>query len=123
MPNLTKESEVPDQTTDVTFLFLQPMWLQKLSKYLTTEKILVQYNQEQKKKLALIILHFCLVQGKLYYQGQNQVLKHYLEDSKIPTMLRKCMKESVVGISHPKSQFTRSWMQSINGQQCTRMFI
>jgi hypothetical protein len=37
-------------------------------------------------------------------------------------MLRKCMKESVVGISHPKSRFTRSWMQSISGQQCTRMF-
>jgi len=110
MPNLTKESEVPDQTTDVTFLFLQLVWLQKLSKYFITEKFLVQYNQEQKKTLALTTLHFSLVQGKLYYQGQNQVLRHCLEDSKIPTMLRKCMKESVVGIFHPKSQFTRSWM-------------
>jgi hypothetical protein len=32
------------------------------------------------------------------------------------------MMELVVGIFHPKSEFIRSGMQSIGGQQCIRVF-
>jgi hypothetical protein len=47
------------------------MWPQEFSKYLIIEKIPIQYNQEQKKKLALRALRFSLVHGKLYYQGED----------------------------------------------------
>jgi hypothetical protein len=70
MPNLTKENEVSDQTMDYTFFLLQLMWPQIFSKYLIIEKIPIQYNQKQKKKQALKVLHFYLVHGKLYCQGQ-----------------------------------------------------
>jgi hypothetical protein len=36
---------------------------------------MVHYSQEQKKKLALKDLNFSLVQGKLYHQIQDQVLR------------------------------------------------
>jgi hypothetical protein len=61
MPNFIKESGVPYQTMDLSLFLLQPMWLQEISKYLITKKILVQYSQEQKKKLTLRALHFSLI--------------------------------------------------------------
>jgi hypothetical protein len=60
---------------DLSLFLLQPMWLQEISKYFTTRKNLIQYNQEQKKKLALRAWRFSLIQGKLYHQGQDQILR------------------------------------------------
>jgi hypothetical protein len=48
----------------------------KKFEYLITNFFSIHYSQEQKKKLALKALktlHFLLVQGKLYRQGQDQV--------------------------------------------------
>ncbi len=62
----------------------------------TQGNFLVQYNQEQKKKLALRTLHFYLVHSKLYCQDQDQVLRHYFHESEIPIVLQK-MHEGVNG--------------------------
>jgi hypothetical protein len=44
------------------------MWLQEISKYFTNGKFLVQYNHEQKKKLALRALHF-------FWFNENYIVK------------------------------------------------
>jgi len=49
-----------------------------------------------KKKLVLKALHFSLLQGKLYRQGQDQVLKCCLQDLEIPIMLQE-MHERIDG--------------------------
>jgi hypothetical protein len=72
--------------------------------YLIIGSFLVHYNQEQKKKLALKPSCFSLVHEKLYCQGENQVLRRYFEDLKIPTMLQE-MHEGVGG-GHFSSEIT-----------------
>ncbi len=81
---------------DALLFLLQLVWLQEISKYLIIGKNSVQYVHEQKKKLILRALRFYLIQGKLYHQGQDQVLKHCLQDSKIPIVLQE-MHEGVNG--------------------------
>ncbi len=56
--DFTKESGVPDQTTNVSLFLLQPMWLRNIFEYFIIGKFPIQYGQEQKKKLALRSLQF-----------------------------------------------------------------
>jgi hypothetical protein len=51
MLDFTKQSGILDQRTNVILFLLQLMWLHDISKYLTTKKVSIHYNQEQKKNL------------------------------------------------------------------------
>jgi hypothetical protein len=49
MFDITKQSVVSNQTTDVNIFFLQPIWLHEIFKYLIIGIFLIHYSQEQKK--------------------------------------------------------------------------
>jgi hypothetical protein len=61
MPNIIEQNGILDKTTNVILFLLQLVWLEEIFEYFTIEKFPIHYSEEQKKKLALITLHFFLV--------------------------------------------------------------
>jgi hypothetical protein len=72
-------------------------WLQEVYTYISIKKFLEGYSMEQWKKLVLKALPFTIIDGKLYKQRQDQILRQCLHDDKILGIIRK-MHESVGGI-------------------------
>ncbi len=64
--------------------------------YIYTKKCLEGYSIEQWKKLVLMALPFTIIKGKLYKQGQDQILHQCLCDDEIFVILQE-MHERVGG--------------------------
>ncbi len=75
MHELIEDNGVPNQTTNISFFLLQLVWLQEFLITPLPKKIWFSMFKTKRKKLALRALHFYLIHGKVYCQGQDQIFK------------------------------------------------
>jgi hypothetical protein len=74
-PDAIKNLKVHDRTIDTSLFVLQLELLQVLHIFISTINCPKGYFTEQQKKLVLkALLPFSIIDGKLYKQGQDQIL-------------------------------------------------
>ena len=66
---------IPDPTIDAQLLSIQPYWIHPIIEYLQTGIFPPSMTKEARKRLAYRAIPFHLVQGKLYRQGKDSILR------------------------------------------------
>jgi hypothetical protein len=80
LPNVIKILGVLDRTIDASLFILHMEWLHEVHTYISTNFFLKGYSTKKRKKLVLKALPFTIINGKLYKQGQDQILCQHLHD-------------------------------------------
>ncbi len=87
--DIIEPTSVLDQTTNVSFFYVEPEWLKDVKEFLKIGHVEGMLSIQQKHRLVKKAEPFTLKNGELYSMGQDNKLRRYLTDIETQMVMRE----------------------------------